>query len=376
MKIGILTHQLHTNYGGILQNYALQVALIRMGHEVKTIDYTKDLSVRVKCLSLLKRAFLRLCRKSNLPLRGWTFRKEDNIISQHTREFVKQNIKTTQSLPLSDIKRLNLDFDAAIVGSDQVWRYQYLGENIKEFFFSSFLNVPIKIAYAASFGTDVWEMPNDMTNTCKELVREFRGVSVREDSGLQLCKEFLSIDAVHVLDPTMLLSVEDYVSLVEKSNISPHSGDLMTYILDKTTEKKQIIKNISESLKLTPIEVLPDKTFSEVGHKGLSQCIVPPIESWLRGFMDAKFVVTDSFHGTVFSVIFNKPFIVIGNANRGLSRMQSLLSLFGLEDRLITSMDHVAEKMNVSIDWGSVNKQWYDLRLKSLNFISNSLVYE
>ena len=347
-----------------------------MGYEVKTIDYTKDLSNHAKCLSLLKRMFLRLLCKSNLPLRGWTFRREDNLISQNTRDFIKKNIKTTQRLPLSDMKRLNGDFDAVVVGSDQVWRYKYLGNSIKEFFFSSFLNVPIKIAYAASFGTDVWEMPSDVTNVCKELVKQFNGVSVREDSGIQLCKEFLSIDAVHVLDPTLLLSAEDYVSLVEKSNIPSHSGDLMTYILDKTIEKKQIIKNISESLKLTPIEVLPDKTFSEVGHKGLSQCIVPPIESWLRGFMDAKFVVTDSFHGTVFSIIFNKPFVVIGNADRGLSRMQSLLSLFGLEDRLITSMDNVAGKMNVSIDWRLVNQQWYDLRLKSLNFISKSLVYE
>ena len=365
MKIGILTHQLHTNYGGILQNYALQMALIRMKH-----------NVLVKCLSLLKRAFLRLCRKSNLPLRGWTFRREDNIISQHTREFVKQNIRTTQSLPLSDIKRLNSDFDAVVVGSDQVWRYQYLGDSIKEFFFSSFLNVPIKIAYAASFGTDVWEMPIDVTNTCKELVKKFKGVSVREDSGLQLCKEFLSIDAVHVLDPTMLLSAEDYISLVEKSNISPHSGDLMTYILDKTPEKKQIINNISESLKLTPIEVLPDKTFSEVGHKGLSQCIVPPIESWLRGFMDAKFVVTDSFHGTVFSIIFNKPSVVIGNVERGLSRMQSLLSLFGLENRLMTSFEDIKDSINSSIDWVAVNQQWNDLRKKSLDFITKSLAYE
>ena len=373
MKVGILTHQLHTNYGGILQNYALQMALIRMGYEVKTIDYTKDLSNHAKCLSLLKRTFLRLLCKSNLPLRGWTFRREDNLISQNTREFVEKNIKTTQRLPLSDIKRLKEDFDAVVVGSDQVWRYKYLGNSIKEFFCSSFLNVPIRIAYAASFGTDVWEMPSDVTNTCKELVKQFNGVSVREDSGIQLCKEFLSIDAVHVLDPTMLLSAEDYISLVEKSNISPHSGDLMTYILDKTPEKKQIINNISESLKLTPIEVLPDKTFSEVGHKGLSQCIVPPIESWLRGFMDAKFVVTDSFHGTVFSIIFNKPFVVIGNSNRGLSRMQSLLLLFGLEKRLITSFDKVDEIIKTSIDWNEVNNRWKNIREKSLNFIINTL---
>ena len=99
MKIGILTHQLYTNYGGILQNFALQKVLIRMGYDVKTIDYTKDLSVGVKLLSIAKRMYLHFFKKSSLPLRGWTTNKEDKIISQHTRNFVKENISTTKSIP-------------------------------------------------------------------------------------------------------------------------------------------------------------------------------------------------------------------------------------------------------------------------------------
>ena len=311
MKIGILTHQLHSNYGGILQNYALQIALIRMGYDVKTIDYTNSLSFYVKLLSIIKRIFLYLFRNSSLPIRGWTYDKEDEVISQHTRKFVIENIETTMRVPLSRIGQLNKDFDAVIVGSDQVWRYQYLSRYINEFFFSSFSNVPIKIAYAASFGTDIWEIPTNVTNRCKRLIKEFKGVSVREKSGVKLCREFLDIDSVHVLDPTMLLTKIDYVSLVEKKNTPCHNGNLMTYILDKSIEKERIIKWISNKLSLTAIKVLPDKTFSEVGKKGLEQCIVPPVEQWIRGFMDAEYVVTDSFHGTVFSIMFNKPFLVI-----------------------------------------------------------------
>lgn len=373
MKIGILTHQLHSNYGGILQNFALQKVLTNMGHDVKTIDYVKNLSCSVKFLSLIKRLFLNIFGKSFLPIRGWTYRVEDESITQYTRKFVSHNIKTTKRVSITRIKQFNKDFDAVIVGSDQVWRYQYLGSYIKEFFLSSFSNVPIKIAYAASFGTDVWEMPNSMTKTCRKLVKKFKGVSVREKSGLKLCKEFLDVDSLHVLDPTMLLSVADYIFLIRNANELCLNGNLMTYILDKSTEKKQIIEFVSNKLLLTPIEVISDKTFSEVGSKGIEQCIVPPIERWLRGFWDAEFVVTDSFHGTVFSIIFNKPFLVIGNEKRGLSRMQSLLLEFDLEDRLITTFDEVESRLFSPINWSRVNLLWNERKEYSLSYINRML---
>lgn len=373
MKIAILTHQLTNNYGGILQNFALQKYLYNLGHDVVTIDYIKNLSFKIKVFSIIKRLALKLICNSKLPLRGWTTLKEEEIISQHTRKFVDNYIKTTERLSINSISKLKCDFDAIIVGSDQVWRYKYLGKSILEFFLCSFPSVKYKLSYAASFGTDNWEMPQNITNKCQKLIAEFDGVSVREDSGILLCEKYLNTTAVHVLDPTLLLSKNQYVELIDNAKTVKYNNIVMTYILDKTLEKREMIEYVSNRLKLSPIEILPSFKYSDVGHQCLESCIVPPIEEWLRGFMDAEFVVTDSFHGTVFSIIFNKPFVVIGNENRGLSRMSSLLRLFGLEERLISSKNEIDMLLSKAIDWDCVNDIWNKKRDESVNFILKTL---
>ena len=160
-RIGILTHALTTNYGGILQAFALQVALKRMGHEVWTIDRTvKEIPGYIKLLSLLSRIYKRtICRKS-IPIRGWTNTKEKKIISQHTDRFIKANMCLTEKISTRNgFSLLNkYSFDAYIVGSDQVWRPKYV-PHIADYYFE-FLkkndNVS-RIAYAASFGVDYWE---------------------------------------------------------------------------------------------------------------------------------------------------------------------------------------------------------------------------
>lgn len=374
MNIGILTHRLFTNYGGILQNYALQVALIRMGHNPITIDYVIGTPLKIKLLSVVKRLALIVSQRKRLPIRGWMNNKEACEVSKYTRRFVENNIITTDEVKLEKVKWMRNDFDAMIVGSDQVWRYSYMKGHIEEFFLKSFKNVPVKVAYAASFGTDYWEMPKKQTEKCKRLIEHFNSISVREASGINLCREYLGFDAEMVLDPTMLLSAEDYISLVNRTNTPQSRGNLMTYILDKSIEKKKIIEYVSETLGLTKIEVLPNKTFSEVGKKGLKQCVVPPIEQWLRGFMDAEFVVTDSFHGMVFSIIFNKPFWVIANKNRGLDRMASLLKIFNLEDRLLFSSAELEDKMSVQINWNHINDTILTWQNKSYDFLKKGLI--
>jgi polysaccharide pyruvyl transferase WcaK-like protein len=119
---------------------------------------------------------------------------------------------------------------------------------------------------------------------------------------------------------------------------------------------------------------MPDGLFREVGKTLLAKCIYPPVTNWIRGFMDAEFVNTDSFHGTVFSINFNKPFISIGNKKRGMTRFDSLLKMFGLENRLIDSTDkNVLEIIHEKIDFIRVNKILDNKRKEAKLYMKNAL---
>ena len=378
MKIGILTQPLYTNYGGLLQAFALQMVLKQMGHEVLTIDKRlREESLFKKICSITKRFGFRIfCCKHTL-IRVWPTIKEQNLIAQNTNRFISENIRITERI--DSLKSFSLlkknDFEAYIVGSDQVWRPEYSPCITNYFldFIDKKENVK-RIAYSASFGVDNWEFSSKLTEQCASFAKNFDAISVREDSAVRLCKEYLGVDANHVLDPTMLLPKEDYVKLVEKDNIPKSKGTLMAYVLDKSYENTEIIEKIAKELNLTPFSVMPEKTFSEVGKKCIEYCIFPPVTEWIRGFMDAAFVVTDSFHGTVFSIIFNKPFISIGNTRRGLTRFTSLLKIFGLEERLILSSNELtSEKINTTIDFTRVNQIKKKKRQLALMFLDKAL---
>lgn len=374
MRIGILTHPLETNYGGIVQNFALQTILKELGHSPITLDYKDETPLKIKILSFIGRIIKRIKGKS-VPLRGWMTKSEKYYISKNTYEFIQNYIHTTPTFPLLKMGSISKkEYDALIVGSDQVWRGGRTA--IEKFFFSDFQDVDIpKIAYAASMGADWWSLTKKETKICKSLAQKFKAISVREDNAIQLCKENLDVEAVHVLDPTMLIDRKYYVDIVENKNVPPlPKGTLMTYVLDKEDKKEEIINCVSKKLCLKKHTVMAKSYFQFVGHKYIVDCVFPPIQNWLRGFIDAEYVVTDSFHGTVFSVIFNKPFITIVNQKRGAGRFVSLLGMLGLENRMVNSIEEAEMVMNKKIDWQSVNAIVQNKRIESIEFLKNNLV--
>lgn len=372
MKIGILTQPLKTNYGGILQNYALQTVLKRMGHEVWTIDRQIELPWFIKVGSMVKRFFLKLFNR-NLKVRIWINKKEFSIITQNTRQFVNNHIqiteKVTNSKQLVEIHK-KYKFDAYIVGSDQVWRPKY-SPNIRNEFLDFVKDDELtkKIAYAVSFGVDSWEFSEEETQECAELAKRFDFISVREDSGVKLCKDYLGVNAIHVLDPTMLLRKEDYIELIKKSGVSDSNGDLFVYLLDRDKQKKAFIDKVAKEKRLKTFEVMPNIRWEEkieTEKVDFKESVFPPIEKWLKGIIDAKFVITDSFHGTVFSILFNKPFIVLENRGRGNERFVSLLSLFSLNMQIF-DIEQINNYENV--DWKFVNQMLENLRKSSVDFL-------
>ncbi len=349
-----------------------------MGHEVLLIDLrTTHSSQFKKILSLLKQYFFKIIKGSPVVQPDWTTLKEKKIIGQHTSRFVREHIKTTEKLPsVINFKTIEkYEFDAYVVGSDQVWRPQYTPSITNYFydFLTSVDNVK-RIAYAASFGVDQWFFTPDQTIKCKTLAKKFDDISVREDSGIDLCRENLGVDAKKTLDPTLLLSREMYEKLVYQDGVGPRKEKLFVYVLDRSHENNAIIQKASEFLGLESFTIMPRKDMGSLKASNIEEYVFPPVTEWIHGFMDAEFVITDSFHGTLFSIIFNKPFISIGNRRRGLSRFTSILEMLGLKDRLVLSIEDLTDSLLTSqIDYGEVNKLLDIKRKKSIEFLTNAL---
>jgi len=369
MKICILTQPLQTNYGGLLQAYALQSVLEGLGHEVWVEDR------RSNKLTFCARILRDLKKKIGAILgHYYPTKQEIGIIREHITAFVEEQIHTT--IPIYSINKTDLleyGFDAYVVGSDQVWRPCY-SFGIENYFldFCRGLNVK-RVAYAASFGVDNWEFTPEQTKVCAELLKLFDGVSVREESAINLCEKYFKIKPSRVLDPTLLLDKSVYEKIaVTGENI----GDgILTYILDYTQEKKDIIDYLTGILKMPTFSVLSRKNIYKDGPSAIKDCILPSVATWLRAFMSAKFVITDSFHGTVFSIIFNKPFICIGNFKRGNTRFESLLSIFSLENRYVLSVeDCLLKQQNIEyIEYTNINRMLVEEKRKSIDFISKHL---
>lgn len=386
MKIGILTQPLSYNYGGILQNCALQIFLKKYGHESITIDQAEiktPLYVRIK--ADIKTLILKAIGKGkHRSFSGYRpSKKEMELIRKNTDDFIKRHIVHTPPINsercIRKIVKSN-KFDAFIIGSDQCWRPKY--NKFIQFMYLSFLSnscKSLRISYASSFGTDTWEYDSDLTETCRKLIAKFDAISVREKSAIDLCKKHFGVDAVQVLDPTMLLSKEEYIDLINSEENSHDTGDLFYYILDPNKKKLDFLSFITEKTNHHNYTVLPkyqteNRTKFNIKNQ-IDDCIYPHVTSWLKGILDAEMVITDSFHGVVFSIIFNKPFWALGNIGRGNTRFDSILSLFGLKDRLIdiNSIDILNHDFTKSIDWKYVNEKLAKERIKSIDFICRTL---
>jgi hypothetical protein len=382
MKIGILTQPLRNNYGGLLQNFALQHVLKGMGHQVETVDWLDEYSKYRIMLARAKNTLLSYIRKDVEKPRYKPTAAEAAVMARNTRRFVERYIGVCPLHVSHQEDFRNVDgqygYDAYVVGSDQVWRPGY-----NAFLSSMFLDFTAgrddlkRVAYAASFGTSSWEFTPQMTEECSQLAKRFDIITVREESGVALCREHLGVDAGLVLDPTMLLDRENYEQLVADEKEPESPGTLFHYILDPSDGKRELIEQIAGLQGLQPFTVMPkchaEKCTKQNVKHHIEDCVFPPVTSWLRGFMDAEITVVDSFHGAVFSIIFNKPFWVIGNSKRGNARFESLLGMLGLQDRMVSLDCTSAAEWDKAIDWQRVNEIIGREKEKSLALLRQGL---
>ena len=373
MKVALFIFRFGPSHGSILQTYALTRTLERMGHTVTIIDRQRpvklvdfDTCLRRVVKGLLKGRFS--WNDFHLGSFSQHVMKKLNVFLD--KELRPQTITLTSDSDLMEVGKG--DYDAYIVGSDQTWRPKYVYDIYNYFldFVPQERHVK-RIAYAVSFGTSEWEYSLEQENKCKDLVSRFDGVSVREDDGVKMCKEHFDIEAIHVLDPTMLLKATDYREIIgaQVSNTEKYVG--YNY-LDFSEEKVKMANMVSEVLRIPSKQI---NSMTENPNAKAKDKVAPSIEEWLRGIANSDFVIVDSFHATVFAIIFHKKFVTVGNERRGLARFKSLLKMYGLEKRMVTNIDSLTtELINENINWASVDAIWKKRREESTVFLRQSLL--
>lgn len=367
MRIGILTLPFNNNYGGYLQAYALMTVLKRMGHDVELIYRRPNkrpfFRRLIYPLKTLVKIILGRPHGSFIMNQESDLRRSGKLLMPFVDKYISPRTKpyyTTTDMEKSCIGK----YDVVIVGSDQVWRPMYV-PNINDFFLEFIKDKNVrKIAYAASFGTATPEYTDLQKKVCGKLISEFQAISVREKSALKVIENFgwqVNSTPQLVLDPTFLLPSKEYLKHIKVKRCD----QIFCYVLDRTERTRELILYAEKLLKLPCYEILKD-----VGEKTF---LKPSIEIWLSNIYNSRFILTDSFHGMVFSIIFNKPFAVYVNKDRGADRFVSLLSLIGLEDRMINDLSDVDKIINNSIKWDRVNEKLEKLRNISIHFLNDSL---
>lgn len=364
-RIHILTHPLGANYGGIMQAYALQQVLRQMNYEPVTLDIPFD-----------RRSPLRRWAEAQVrTIKRFAYdrsRKSERVVLQYTARFVEQRI--TRSSPLRSDEQLREYYrqhpaHAYIVGSDQVWRQLFVP--MLDDYFLRFIpetDTVRRIAYAASFGVDPIDIDPERTALYSELLSRFVGISVRELSAVSVLERRFDVPAQWVLDPTMLITKEEYVAqlgLREKP-----SADVFAYMLTDTPYKEQLAQQVAQEHHTGCQLFAPWRHWTERGGR-LEDCILPPVEEWLEGILNARCVVTDSFHGVAFSLIFGKPFVAIVNDRGGCSRFDTLIKLFDLESQQEGAYELVSSPK--PYDVATVAKRMATHRAKSLAFLQTAL---
>ena len=360
MKISILTHLLEGNYGGMLQAYALYKTIESFNPDISFFSYNRP-KHQANVYSRLRRLLMNMVRR-------------DMCTQADKMRQVAGNFKYLVGIA-NRFAPLSSEIDAFVVGSDQVWRCEYARAlQSTEFFFlgtTSQHQIRNSISYAASFGSDCWEGTSDETKECSRLIHDFKAISLREHSGVKICKEVFGVDAVQMPDPTLLLYTSDYEKIIASEETwLPERKYVAAYVLDETAGKAQMLLDSAGRLGLLLQHLMP-----HTGAKKRRDRFPISVPQWLRLIRDCDYFITDSFHGCVFAIIYNIPFACLGNAWRGNARFDTLLGTFGLEDRLVTDAtpEKVLQILNTPIDWAKVNAIHDAERERGINFLKENL---
>ncbi len=369
-KIGILTHFRHYNYGTVLQAYALEHFLNKEFEcKAELIDYLakneyvgkKLLITRFKRLGI----YIKYLYKYFVIYKN---RHNENIKSREFNDFFEKRMvlsdkKTDMTESLSAICN---EYDAIMIGSDQTWNpyVSTKGEYLLEYLKNESVS---KLSYAPSLGTG--KIPKEYIERYKSALSDFKALSLRERGGAEYLSDLLGRHVDFVLDPTLLLTKEDWAEIEEPIDIKePY---LLTYFLGDNKYHRQAAEKIAKEKKLKVV-ALPI-SYLEMKNKGINKQYVGP-GGFISLIKNASFVCTDSFHGTMFSINFQKDFVSFPkrndmDINSDNNRLYDALEVLGLRDRL----GDKEEIVTMSIDYSEVNKKLEALRHSSKEYLKYAI---
>lgn len=339
-SIRIITFHSAYSYGAVLQTFALWKYLDGIYSDVKVVDFAPPTFS------------LKFNRKRPITwIKTWRFRFRNKIAK--TKPYTADGLRKTS--PQADVY---------IIGSDQVWNPEITGI-YKDIYFGDFIPRDCeKISYASSWGKE--DFSEQTLKEIAPLFHDFKAVSVREESGVKLCREVAGVDALCVLDPTLL--IEDYTPYFRKTRLKK---ELCLFVLDNDKEDCfDTSRFVANELGLKP-KVL-NKARKLEGFKNIP---FPSIPAFLREIHNSEFVITNSFHGLAFSIIFNKQFAFVCTNKGNSTRIKNLLSKTGLTRRMFDSYEAL-ERSRIweePIDYSEVNRRLNTLRTESKNYLTENI---
>lgn len=377
-KIGLLNfHYSDHNYGAVLQAAALADVVSRIGYSVEHIDFIPNKMAQKKTLRQLLISVLAALGIKSLIKR--MLGKKEYIKPTVTGGEVFETFRdvwvarSQQTYTASQqLNTVGTTYSAVVVGSDQVWRpnmFVNKHQDVDAYFLSFLPDSVTRVSYAASFGVDKWEDTSDsiLSDRVRKAMTKFNAISVREQTGAAICRDYFGVTAQHVLDPTLLNGVEFFERVIAKAGVSKQNENVVYYKLDVDTTFISAIKHIGDILQVPTEDIYYQ--MSEAGYRYI------PVADWLAKIRDSKFVVTDSFHCVCLAILFNKEFICFANKDRGLARLQSLLASLGIDGRLCDEQQSLSSFFAECkpIEYHNVNTKLAELRIGSLAFLKDAL---
>lgn len=348
--VGVLGVWFGCNYGSIATYYALEKTIESFG----------------KSVLMVHRPWLKPYDQKSMEKR-------------HSLRFAREYYQISESYQVNDMGKLNELCDAFVLGSDQIWNYGIT----KIFGHSYFLDFADdgkkKIAYATSFGQSKFLAPWDYAKKAVACMQRMDAVSVREKEGVKILREVFGVKGIHVLDPVLMADPSVLGNLADKAARKENSPYIATYILDPDEKKREALLHVSKKLDRKLVNMLDGwyhKFEQNKNALNLPNTVEQlQVEEWLGYFKNSDFVITDSFHGTCMAILFQKPFIAIGNPGRGSSRFESLLGDLGLVGRYVEKAEEILEKAELlqAIDYREINRKLNAERETSRQWLKDAL---
>lgn len=354
-KIGILTFHNSNNYGAVLQNYALFYTCVNLGNDVTVINYINSEVKNDSIIDDVKRES-GVYSKTVVLFKKLIFLNINLKKNYNFTKFRKQflNISKNKIYSPNEFYDNDLDLDYYIVGSDQVWNKNIVKKHIDAYLLN--MKKPaIKISYAASIG----ELSSD-TSIFNRL-KNFKAISVREESSKKYLQDSMNLNNIsRNIDPTLLLSKEEWINISVDINVN--EDYILLYVVEENSKIKEIVDELS---RLTGLKVIYFSKLSNVSNKYKSFYNAGPRE-FISLFEKASYVVTNSFHGTIFSIIFEKKFFVINHRSRG-NRISELLELLKIESRIIKDKKEIV--LEDEINYKKVKETIINERKQGISYL-------